>query len=226
MSASYWRTAGMSVATGLGEKAIRRLGIGGKILGRAGSVVGIGLLLYELFSNYKDNIAKEPAYREMMALQRERDKWTSAISCLGREPFEAKEYGSLDGGGAINALYRKKGLGSLSIRAADPKQAHALMGRAIDYIMRLDDLSVDSRFSEERRALIAQLATLRDQLHGNGDYDRIQSELARIADEMRFIESSYALQIHDRSRELQKTLGSNAAWAVASMATLGIVRKP
>ena len=226
MSASYWRTAGMSVATGLGEKAIRRLGVGGKLLGRTGTVLGIGFLLYELFSNYKDNIAKEPAYREMMALRREMEKWTSAISCLGRDPFEAREYGSLDGGGAINALYRKKGLMGSSVRAADPVEAQVLIGRAIDYIMRLDDLSVDSRPPEERWALIADLKAIQDRLDGTGDYGPIQSALARVADEMRFIESSYAIQIHDCSRELQKTLGPNAAWAVASTATLGIVRKP
>ena len=71
MSVSYWKTVGESVAKGLGHKTIRRFGIGGKILGRTGAVLGIGFLAYELLKNYKENIEKEPAYKEMLILQRE-----------------------------------------------------------------------------------------------------------------------------------------------------------
>ena len=131
---SYWKTAGESVARGLGEKTIRRFGAGGKLLGRTGAVLGIGFLAYELFKNYKENIEKEPAYKEMIILQGEMQKWTSAISCLGRESFEEKKYGSFDEGGAINALYPKKGLGSSSIKAAEPEEASVLIGSAVDYI--------------------------------------------------------------------------------------------
>lgn len=74
MRISYWKTVGESVAKGLGEKTIRRFGVGGKILGRTGAVLGIGFLVYELFKNYKDNIEKEPAYREMIILQGEMEK--------------------------------------------------------------------------------------------------------------------------------------------------------
>lgn len=226
MRISYWKTVGESVAKGLGEKTIRRFGVGGKILGRTGAVLGIGFLVYELFKNYKDNIEKEPAYREMIILQGEMEKWTSAISCLGREAFEEKEYGSFDDGGAINALYRKKGLGGSSVKAADPKEAYALIGRSIDYIMESDNLSEDSNFVEERKALITRLKIIQDQLNGTDDYSPIQNKLAQIVDEIRPIQSGYASRIYDCSREIQKTLGSNAAWAAISMTTLGIVKKP
>ncbi len=56
MSATYWKIVGENIAKGLGEKTIRRLGFGGKFIGRAGAVVGIGFLAYELFKNYKENI--------------------------------------------------------------------------------------------------------------------------------------------------------------------------
>ena len=92
MSVTYWKMLGENIAKGLGEKTIQRLGVGGKILGRTGAVLGIGFLAFELFKNYKENIEKEPAYKEMIILQREMEKWTSAISCLGREPFEEKAY--------------------------------------------------------------------------------------------------------------------------------------
>ena len=38
MSATYWKSAGENIARGLGEKTIRKLGIGGKFIGRAGAV--------------------------------------------------------------------------------------------------------------------------------------------------------------------------------------------
>ena len=53
MSATYWKAAAEHIARGLGEKTIRRLGVGGKFIGRAGAVVGIGFLAYELFKHYK-----------------------------------------------------------------------------------------------------------------------------------------------------------------------------
>jgi hypothetical protein len=210
----------------LGEKTIRRFSAGGKFIGRAGAVLGIGFLAYELFKNYKENIEKEPAYNEMIILQREMEKWTSAISCLGREPFEEKEYGSFDEGGAINALYRKKGLGSSSVKAADPKEAYTLIGRSINYIMEVDNLLQDKAFEEKRKALITQLKVIQDQLNRTDDYNPIQKQLAQIVDEIRPIESGYASRIYDCSREIQKTLGSNAAWAAISMTTLGLIKKP
>jgi hypothetical protein len=226
MSVSYWKTVGESIARGLGEKTIRRFGVGGKILGRTGAVLGIGFLAYELLKNYKENIEKEPAYKEMIILQREMEKWTSAISCLGREPFEEKEYGSFDEGGAINALYRKKGLGSSSVKAADPKEAYTLIGRSINYIMEVENLLEDNTFEEKRKALITQLKRIQDQLNGADGFYPIQNQLTQIVDEIRPIESGYASRIYDCSREIQKTLGSNAAWAAISMTTLGLVKKP
>ncbi len=226
MSISYWKTVGESVAKGLGEKTIRRFGVGGKILGRTGAVLGIGFLVYELFKNCKENIEKEPAYKEMIILQREMEKWTSAISCLGRGHFEEKAYGSFDEGGAINALFRKKGLGSSSVKAADPKEADTLIGRSINYIMEVENLLEDSRFEEKRKALVARLKIIQDQLDGTDEFNPIQNQLAKIVDEIRPIESGYASRIYDCSREIQKTLGSNAAWAAISMTTLGLVKKP
>ena len=127
MSATYWKAAGENIARGLGEKTIRRLGLGGKFIGRAGAVVGIGFLAYELFKHYKENIEAEPAYQEMRILQTELEKWTSAISCLGREPFEDKAFGSLEEGGAINALYPKQSMAGSQLKAADPEVARRIM---------------------------------------------------------------------------------------------------
>jgi hypothetical protein len=226
MSTSYWKTVGESVAKGVGEKTIQRLGVGGRFLGGAGVLLGVGLLAYDLSRNYRENIEKEPAYQERVILQREMEKWMSAISCLGREPFEEKEYGSFDEGGAINALYPKKGLGSSSVKAADPKEALALIERSIRYIMEVENLFEDRKFEGKRRELIERLEILQDQLNRTVDYKPIQMQLAQIVDEIRPIESGYASRIYECDREIEKTVGSNAAWAAISTTTLGLVKKP
>ena len=226
MTASYWKMVGENVAKGIGEKTIRRIGTGGKFLGRTGTVLGIGFLAYELLKNYKENIENEPAYKEMMILRGEMEKWTSAISCLGREPLEEREYGSFNEGGAINALYKKRAFGSHDVKASDPKEASTLIGRSIEYILETENLLEDDKFEDKRDALISQLRSLQDRINEVDDYRPIQKVLAQIVDEIRPIESGYTTRIYDCSQEIQKTLGSNAAWAAFSMTTLGIVKKP
>jgi hypothetical protein len=226
MSVTYWKMVGENIAKGLGEKTIRRLSTGGKFLGRTGAVVGIGFLAYELFKNYKENIENEPAYKEMMILQAEMEIWTSAISCIGREPLEEKKYGSFDEGGAINALYEKKVFGGQAVKAPDPKEACTLIERSIEYILIAENLLGDDKFEEKRKALVSQLSRLEELIHEVDDYRPIQNELARIVNEIRPIEYGYASRIYDCSQEIQKKLGSNVAWAAISMATLGLVKKP
>ena len=226
MSVPYWKTVGENVARGLGEKTIRRLGIGGKFIGRAGAVVGIGFLAYELFKHYKENIEAEPAYQEMSILQVELEKWTSAISCLGRDTFLEREYGSPEEGGAINALFPKKVLTGHGFRAADPKEAYALIGRAMNYIRQTENILNEDKFAEKKNDLISSLREIQLQINRTHDYRPLQQRLSRIVDALRPIENGYSARIYDCSREIQKTLGSNAAWAAVSMATLGIMKKP
>jgi hypothetical protein len=226
MSASYWKMVGENIAKGLGEKTIRRWGTSGKVLGRAGAVVGIGFMAYELYKSYKDNIENEPAYHEMMILQAELEKWTSAISCIGSEPAEEKEFGSFEDGGAINALYRKKVITGKGFRDADPKEAYALLGRSMNYIRQTENLLGDANFDEKKNDLVSQIRKLQLQINDAEDYRPIQNKLSQIVAEIRPIAGGYAARVYDCSREIQKTLGSNAAWAAVSMATLGLVKKP
>ena len=226
MSASYWKMVGENIAKGLGEKTIRRLGIGGKVLGRTGAVVGIGFLAYELYKSYKQNIENEPAYQEMMILQAELEKWSSAISCIGSEPAEEKDFGSFEDGGAINSLYQKKTIGGGGVRAADPKEAYALIGRSMNYIRQTENILEETEFDEKKDALVSQLRSLQLQLSDADDYRPIQKTLAQIVAEIKPIAAGYTTRVYDCSREIQKTLGSNAAWAAVSMATLGLVKKP
>jgi len=226
MSASYWKTIGENIAKGLGAKTIQRLGVGGKVLARTGAVVGIGFLAYEFLKSYKENIEKEPAFIEMRILQAELEKWTSAISCLGREPLEENEFGSFDEGGAINSLHRKKALKGRGVKPADPKEAYTLIGRSMNYIRETENLLGDNRFESKKKSLVSQLRKLQLQISKVDDYRPIQRDLAQIVDEIRPITAGYSSRIYDCSREIQKTLGSNVAWAAISMTTLGLIKKP
>jgi len=226
MAASNLKNFGENVAKGLGEKTLRRLGAGSKVLGRTGTLVGIGFLAYELYRNYRENIENEPAYREMVALQAELDKWTSAISCIGREPFQEKEFGSFNEGGAINALYRKKTFKGPGFKEADPREAYTLIGRSMNYIRQTENLLPIDKFEETKSALVSQLRKLQLQLSRVDNYRPIQNRLSQIVAEIRPIAAGYSALIYECSREIQKTLGSNAAWAAISMTTLGLVKKP
>ena len=226
MSSTYWKFVGEKIASGVGSKTIRKLGTGGKLLGRAGAVVGIGFLAYEFIKCYKENIENEPAYGEMTILQAELKNWTSAISCLGSEYSAEKEYGSVDEGGAVNALYPKKSIKGQGVKAPDPKEAYMLIGRSMNYIRRTENIAGDDEFEKKKKALVSQLRKLQLQINKVDDYDEIQMQISRIVDDIRPIAAGLSARIYDCSREIQKNIGSNAAWAAVSMTTLGLVKKP
>ncbi len=226
MAATYWKMVAGNISKGLGPKAIGKLGTGGRFLARAGGVIGVGFMAFELFKSYKDNIEGESAYKEMVILQQELEKWGSAVSCIGRAPLQAEGFGDLNEGGAINALYEKKLLDGQQSRPADPEEAANLIKRAIGYIGETENIFEDAEFEAKRSDLIAQLKELQGKIAAADDYAPIQKGLSEIVTLLRPIESAYSSRIYDCSREIQKKAGSNAAWAALSMVTLGLVRKP
>ena len=217
-----------NIAKGLGPKAIGKLGSSGKFLTRAGGVIGVGFLAYELFKSYKDNIDSEPAYQEMVILQHELEKWGSAVSCIGRKPIMQEQYGSLDEGGAINALHKKRMIGGTQIKPGDPEGACKLIQQSIDYIAQTENVFDDQDFEIKKTELIERLQTIHNNITINpgDDFTSIQKELAEFVALLKPIETAYSSRIYDCSQEIQKKIGSNAAWAALSMVTLGIVKKP
>lgn len=226
MAGAYWKMVAENITKGLGPKTVGRLSVSGKVLARTGALVGAGFMAYELLKSYKENIENEPAYQEMTVLHQELEKWGSAISCIDRESYAEKEYGSLDEGGAINALYIKKLMAGNATKPADPDTATELIERAVEYIKEAEDLFEDSDFEDKRYDLVSQLNTLRIEIEQSITYAPIQKKLAQIVSEVKPIESAYSSRIYDCSREIQKNQGSNVAWAAVSMVTLGFVRKP
>jgi len=164
MPGAYWKMVAENIAKGLGPKTVGRLSVSGKVLARTGALVGAGFMAYELFKSYKENIENEPAYQEMTVLHQELEKWGSAISCIGRQPYEDKEYGSLDEGGAINALYIKKLMAGNAEKPADPDTSTDLIERAVGYIKEAENVFDDSDFEDKRNDLVNQLDTLRNEI--------------------------------------------------------------
>lgn len=228
MATTYWKMVAENIARGLGPKAVGKLSSSGKFLTRAGSVIGVGFMAYELFKNYKDNIESEPAYQEMVILQHELERWGSAVSCIGRKPITENQYGSLDEGGAINALRKKRMIDSAQLKPGDPEEASTLIERAIGYIEQTENVFDDKDFIEKRTELIERLKRINNNIKINSgeDYTPIQRELAELVVALKPIESAYSSRIYDCSQVIQKKVGSNAAWAALSMVTLGIVKKP
>ena len=148
MAGPYWKMVAQNIANGLGPKALGKLGAGGKLLGRASGLVGVGFMAFELFKSYKDNIEHEPAYQEMVILQHELEMWGSAISCLGRKVFVQGRYGELNEGGAINALTEKQMVGGSSTKPADREAAATLIDRSIGYIRQTVNVFEDDAFDE------------------------------------------------------------------------------
>ena len=129
-------------------------------------------MAYELFKSYKDNIEGEPAYQEMVILQQELEKWGSAVSSIGRKPFMDEEFGALDEGGAINALYKKKMLDSNEMKPADPEEAASLIERAIGYVKETENVIDDKDFDAKKSNLIERLDILRQKITTDDDYRR------------------------------------------------------
>jgi hypothetical protein len=96
----------------------------------------------------------------------------------------------------------------------------------MNYIRQTENLLGDAEFEEKKNALVSQLRKLQLQINDAEDYRPIQKKLTQIVAEIRPIAGGYTARVYDCSREIQKTLGSNAAWAAVSMATLGLVKKP
>jgi DNA anti-recombination protein RmuC len=96
----------------------------------------------------------------------------------------------------------------------------------MNYIRRTENLAGDDRFETKKKELVAQLRTLQLQISQVDDYRSIQKKLGQIVAEIRPLASGYASRVYDCRRKIQKTTGSNAAWAAVSMTTLGLVKKP
>ena len=94
-----------------------------------------------------------------------------------------------------------------------------------DFILETVNLLGDGQYERNRKRLVSRLRYLQGSIHEVEHFAPVQRELSRIVNQIRPIESSYASRIYDCNREIQKTLGANAAWAGISTLTMGLLKK-
>lgn len=224
----YWRTLGELVKK-VGSKTL------GRVAGRTIAIGALALGTYEFFSTLNKNMKDEPAFQEMTKYKLELEKWSSAISCIGREPYVKGALGSIDEGGCINALSKKQtlnleGLSSKqSTIAPDPELAKELLDRAINYATQTENLAGNERFEKQKENLIKKLTALNNQIehpHKHGiDYSPIQQGLSEIVRSIVPIEAEYNTKVYEYQTKLQKTTPRNVAWSLITTLTMGIVKK-
>lgn len=224
----YWRTLGELVKK-VGSKTL------GRVAGRTIAIGALALGTYEFFSTLNKNMKNEPAFQEMTKYKSELEKWSSVISCIGREPYVERALGSINEGGCINALSKKQtlnleGLSSKqSTIAPDPELAKELLERAINYTTQTENLAGNKCFEKQKENLIKKLTALNNQIehpykHGI-DYSPIQRELSELVRSIIQIEAEYNTKVYEYQTKLQKTTPRNAAWSLTTTLTMGIVKK-
>ena len=84
---------GVGTAVGLGAKVL------GRTAARTVSVVGWGVTAYSGMKTLATYLKNDPHNQLVAPLKEEQEKWGSAISSIGRDPYHAEnEYSILDGG--------------------------------------------------------------------------------------------------------------------------------
>ncbi len=82
--------------------------LGSRFLGRSVGVIGVGISGWSSVKVFRTYLKDDPHNQRLAALQEEIGKWSDAISCLGRDPYNIGELCNIHDGGAINALGYKE----------------------------------------------------------------------------------------------------------------------
>ncbi len=212
----YVRGAAEQVVTGAAVK------LGTRILGGpAGIAINVaasaGPLAKKVFFGIRD------INKELKALYEEKSYWSSAISCIGRNPYTPGTVCSLDEGGAICALARKHRItldtryGSRGVEAdiiitdsmggdeeyyfpPDPKRAKGLVSGAVAYLKEATCTTVQiEQFDKKRNAIVKRLegleSILETKTNPREDYSNIQGMLLYEVERMISIETVYQSKI-------------------------------
>lgn len=86
----------------------RLIRLGGRYFGRTTNVIGWGVGALSSVKTFKTYTRKDPYNKLIAPLEEELNKWSSAISCIGRDPYFIGDICSIEKGGAINALGKKE----------------------------------------------------------------------------------------------------------------------
>ncbi len=86
----------------------RLFGTLGRVAGRTISAVSWGYTIYEVGKAVNRSMKHSPVQQEIEAVRKEYIKWSSAISCIGRDAYHENEMASIHEGGAITYLGKRE----------------------------------------------------------------------------------------------------------------------
>lgn len=200
MNTAYLSLVGENLATSARMIGLTRLAGLSRVVGRAAGAVGIAYAVYEAGTYAISKNPANPALKKLAEYREEREKWQGMISCFGRDPYEDGKVGSIDEGGAINALYTKVNYGGQRI-PPDKEEARTL----VDRFSRLLDNTVNrtgfDEFDEGKKELLLKLADLKDSLaREEENFADVQMEMSTIVSLIKPIESFYVAREHELSR--------------------------
>jgi len=210
----------------------------GRVFGRAAGTIGLALTAYSVTSKYIKYVKNDADAKRIQEYANEMYKWSSAISCIGREPYKVGDICTLDKGGAINDLGDKIAVPILSTRYTQdisntvippaPNKAKELVLRAIDYITDTHNNLGIKNFIKQKQEIIKQFKSVDEKLepeyNSKMDYTPFQISLSSIVRKMVSIEWEYNLAISKLVNKLNKKKPGYAAEALFD-GTIGEILK-
>ena len=204
MTASYLSLVGENLTTSARMIGLSRLAGLSRVIGRAAGAAGIAYVVYEAGTFAIAKNPSNPALKKLAQFQAEREKWQGMVSCLGREPYEEGKVGSIDEGGAINALYPKTNYGGQQL-SPNKAEARALVERCGELLETTVNQTGSSEFDAAKQELCTKLDELKQSLASDDPkLAAIQREISTVVALIKPIESSYIAKAY----ELAQNAGS------------------
>ncbi|MCP4692333.1 MAG: hypothetical protein GY859_30085 [Desulfobacterales bacterium] len=200
MNTAYLSLVGENLAASARMIGLTRLAGLSRVLGRAAGAAGIAYAVYEAGTFAISRSPDNPARKKLNEFREEREKWQGMISCLGRDPYEDGKIGSIDDGGAINALYTKINYGGQQI-PPEKEEAQTLVDRFSELLNKTINLTGFDEFDEGTKELEAKLKDLKESLHREREnFADVQMEMSTIVSLIKPIESFYMAKEYELSQ--------------------------
>ncbi len=200
MNTAYLSLVGENLAASARMIGLTRLAGLSRVVGRAAGAVGVAYAVYEAGTFALSKNPANPALKKLAKYRDEREKWQGMISCFGRDPYEDGKVGSIDDGGAINALYTKVNYGGQQI-PPDKEEAQTLVDRFSGLLDKSVNLTGFDEFDEGKKELEGKLSDLKESLSREEEnFADVQMEMSTIVTLIKPIASFYAAREYELSQ--------------------------
>lgn len=206
---------GLEKIIGTGSKYFGRFG---RVAGRFATVATVIVTAYSVTKKFRAYLKNDPNAKKIAGLSREHQKWTTAISCLGSDPYSPGYICAIEKGGAINALGEKISISKLTTRYPEgactfdpePEKAKKLIQKSINKVVTATDNLGIENYTKTRIKILDDLnkinAELEPEFNPKINYTPYQQEISNIVRKMYDIEWDYNKEISRRVKELHKKI--------------------